>query len=441
MSERKAPASTLTECAAAPQRPAARSGPATRPRAALCRRGAARFTAAPAGASRFERGTHRLGEGSPGRGMLRAAPLLLLAGCQAPLGPVFPPISPRLVWPPPPDAPRIEYIGELRGEASLGRRASGLEVIGDWLTGPRAPTPFVAPSAVAVEGDRVFVVDASAPGGPAVQVLDLVTREFRSLRGEGRFRQPLDVTLAGSEIVVADARAAALFVLNPSGQVLRVIGSGELGRPAGVAWVAGDARVADAGTRAGPGDAGGELWVSDAARHDCAVFERGGALVRRVGRRGTAAGEFNFPSGIGVTIWDGQRHVAITDGMNFRVQVMPTSAGVAAGLNAETGASVVPLTIFGQKGDAAGDFARPRDVASDSEGHLYVLDNQFENVQIFDRAGRLLMAFGEEGSGPGQFNLPSGITIDAQDRIWIADTYNRRVQVFRYLPEPAERPS
>ena len=96
-----------------------------------------------------------------------------------------------------------------------------------------------------------------------------------------------------------------------------------------------------------------------------------------------------------------------------------------------------PTVVFGQKGDAAGDFARPRDVAIDSEGHIYVLDNQFENVQLFDRDGRLLMAFGRGGSGPGEFSLPSGITIDDRDRIWVADSYNHRVQVFQYLSEDA----
>ena len=107
--------------------------------------------------------------------------------------------------------------------------------------------------------------------------------------------------------------------------------------------------------------------------------------------------------------------------MNFRVQMLGPDGNAPV--------------AFGEKGDAAGDFAMPRDVACDSDGNLYVLDNQFENIQIFDRQQRLLMALGRGGERPGEFSLPSGITIDGRDRIWIADTYNRRVQVFQYLKE------
>jgi hypothetical protein len=72
------------------------------------------------------------------------------------------------------------------------------------------------------------------------------------------------------------------------------------------------------------------------------------------------------------------------------------------------------------------------------------VDSRFENVQIFDRSGSLLLFFGEEGIGPGEFWLPGGIYIDGNDRIWICDSYNGRLQVFEYVKgqtEPAtERP-
>ncbi|RMF78334.1 MAG: 6-bladed beta-propeller, partial [Planctomycetota bacterium] len=149
------------------------------------------------------------------------------------------------------------------------------------------------------------------------------------------------------------------------------------------------------------------------------VALRDGRVVARIGGRGGEPGRFNFPTAV---CWRPPAGLVVADAMNFRVQVFDVGEDR-------------PRLVFGEKGDAAGDFARPRDVAVDSDGHIYVLDNQFENVQVFDQGGRLLMAFGEGGDGPGQFAIPSGITIDARDRIWVADSYNRRVQVFQYLRE------
>jgi DNA-binding beta-propeller fold protein YncE len=82
-----------------------------------------------------------------------------------------------------------------------------------------------------------------------------------------------------------------------------------------------------------------------------------------------------------------------------------------------------------------GYFGQPKAIATDSQNHLYVVDAQFEAVQIFDPFGRLLLNFGEEGHAPGRFWLPTGIFIDPKDRIWVADDYNRRVQVFQHIPE------
>ena len=111
--------------------------------------------------------------------------------------------------------------------------------------------------------------------------------------------------------------------------------------------------------------------------------------------------------------------------MNFRVQRLSPHGDV--------------LGVFGRPGDGAGDMARPKGVASDRLGHVYVVDALFDAVQVFDETGRLLLGFGESGQGPAQFWLPAGIAIDDHDRIYVADSYNGRVQVFRYVGEDAGR--
>ena len=82
----------------------------------------------------------------------------------------------------------------------------------------------------------------------------------------------------------------------------------------------------------------------------------------------------------------------------------------------------------------------PKGVAVGRRGHIYVVDARFENVQVFDAQGRILMSFGREGWGDGEFWLPAGMCIDRQDRIWVADTYNCRVQVFEVLGAGSNEP-
>ena len=66
-----------------------------------------------------------------------------------------------------------------------------------------------------------------------------------------------------------------------------------------------------------------------------------------------------------------------------------------------------------------------------------MVDGLFDNVQIFDRQFRLLMAFGRPGHEYGEFWLPAGIFIDSNDLIYVSDYYNKRVQIFQYLKEDA----
>jgi sugar lactone lactonase YvrE len=72
-------------------------------------------------------------------------------------------------------------------------------------------------------------------------------------------------------------------------------------------------------------------------------------------------------------------------------------------------------------------------VAVDQFGHVYVVDALFNNLQIFDLSGKLLLIVGGSGTAPGEFALPNGIAIGADNRIYVADSLNHRIQVFQYI--------
>jgi DNA-binding beta-propeller fold protein YncE len=105
--------------------------------------------------------------------------------------------------------------------------------------------------------------------------------------------------------------------------------------------------------------------------------------------------------------------------MNFRIQVLNTEGQV--------------VSVFGKAGDSTGFLARPKGIATDSYGNIYVVDALFHAVQVFDLKGNFLYTFGSQGHNQGEFWMPNGIFIDQQDNIYVADTYNSRVQIFKLI--------
>jgi sugar lactone lactonase YvrE len=327
-------------------------------------------------------------------------------GC-APTGEVFSPPPHPLVWPAPPERTRIAYKGEIATSADLKPPRQFGGPVGEALFGKRAVRSMLTPYAVCTDGaDLLFVADSNAQ---VVHVFDLKTRKY-ARRGPAnerrRFAQPVGVAHEGGggrgRLFVADSAAGCVYILDRQGYTLRTVRGEFLSRPCGLAY--------DARRRL--------LFVADAGLHQVVVLSRDGALVSRLGRRGTAPGEFNFPTNVAL---DSQSRLYVSDSLNFRVQ--------------QFGPQLNLLRTIGSKGDLPGYFAQPKGIAVDSHDHLYVVDANFEAIQVFDDAGQLLMTFGQEGRGPGEFWLPTGIFIDKQDRIWVADSYNRRVQVFEYFSE------
>jgi DNA-binding beta-propeller fold protein YncE len=333
-------------------------------------------------------------------------------GCASPPGVIFDPAEAGQTWPAAPDQGRIRYVGQLRGEGDLRPGKSGLERLGESLFGSAPTEPFMSPMAVCTDaaaasgGDRVFIVDRD---GQAIHVLNMKTRAYQrwapTKSGE-RLTLPVaaafDPLPAPGRLLVSDSAAAEIVVFDLEGHRTGTLGAGALKRPCGLA--------VDAVAR--------RIFVADAGAHQVVVLNDFGKELARVGRRGSDAGEFNFPTNVAL---DAGGRLIVSDSLNFRVQIFaPNFEFVRA---------------IGRKGDMPGYFSQPKGVAVDPSGHIYVVDANFEAVQLFDSSGTLLMSFGREGHGPGEFWLPAGIFADARGRLWVADSYNRRVQVFECMTE------
>ncbi len=335
-----------------------------------------------------------------------AACLALLAlfgmGCTSEyVHPLTPPMQ-AVVWPKPPDEPRVRYLGSLTGSADAGEKPTAKEAVDAFFFGKSPPKQLVTPYAVDVRADRDVVAIADT-GTRSVHVLDLDGRAYREITGcgdpEELFTLPVGVAWVGESLWVADAGAGRLGVIVLNSGNTRWLGTERLQRPAGIAYC----------------ETNGLCYVTDAAQHTVLAFEKDGTYAFQFGTRGAGPGQFNTPSHIDCAA----EEVAVSDSLNFRVQRFGLDGTV--------------LDAFGRKGDAAGDLALPKGVAFDADRNLWVVDAHFENVQAFTPKGQLLMALGREGTEVGEFWLPSGICIDAAGRIWIADGSNQRVQVFEIM--------
>ncbi len=332
---------------------------------------------------------------------LAAVALLFIAGC----GPERPDslisMDAPLVWPEPPEQPRIMYLGAVSSEADMERSGSWFKGFGELLFGESPIGVIVSPYAVAVdESGLMFVADS---GGAAIHAFNLRTRayhQFSSLSEETKLQRPVGLVVLDDRLYVVDSGLRQVCVFRKDGRFLSAFGQERLERPGGIACRRPD----------------GVLYVTDVANHAVHRFDREGEFIGTFGTRGVGPGQFNFPT----HLWmDGSGQLYVSDTLNYRVQVFTPDGRF--------------VRMFGQQGDRPGNFAHPCGLATDRFGNVYVTDRQFENVQVFSPDGRILMAFGREGNGPGEFWLPAGIFIDDRNRIYVADSYNKRIQIFDLL--------
>ena len=104
-----------------------------------------------------------------------------VVGCAAPKRPLLQPSTPPLVWPTPPDTPRVQFLGELRGSDDLQRAKTFGEHWDELLHGPTPPERLVSPHAVTIHtnGQRVAV---ATPADDACTCLTCPLRPITALR-------------------------------------------------------------------------------------------------------------------------------------------------------------------------------------------------------------------------------------------------------------------
>ena len=343
-------------------------------------------------------------------GSALAIVLLLLTGCAQQPAVMKPAASgPALVWPEPPEIPRIQFLYSITEPGDINISKGWFQKVLDFIKGDLQQR-IGSPYGVVMDAEgRLYVVDTFYK---AVHVFDTgKARHYmfpdRTIAG---FLNPVNIALGSNgRIYVSDSGSSLVHVFTDHGRKYhQSIGQGLFERPTGLAV----------------NSTTGELLVLDTPASRLVVLDEQSLSIKRVvGKESEEAEGFHYPTNITATA-DGR--IYITDSLNFRIQTLTPELEFNG--------------RFGAPGNGPGYFSRPKGIATDSEGHIYVVDALFDNVQIFDSEGRLLLAFGRPGSNSGEFWLPNAIYIDGQDRIYVSDSHNKRVQVFQYMKEGVQHP-
>jgi DNA-binding beta-propeller fold protein YncE len=178
-------------------------------------------------------------------------------------------------------------------------------------------------------------------------------------------------------------------------------------------------------------DALGDVYVADSANNRIQKFGPDGRFLARFGRNGgdgsasRARGEFSDPRGLAT---DRAGDLWVADHANNRVQKLAPDGRFLAVIGHNGGE--------GSAGVGPAEFRRPRGVAVDRAGNLFVADKDNHRIQVFDPAGNFVRMWGRHGGdgtagkANGEFNTPYSVNVDPNGTVTVADTFNHRIQRF-----------
>ncbi len=176
-------------------------------------------------------------------------------------------------------------------------------------------------------------------------------------------------------------------------------------------------------------DAGGNLYVADAGLHTIRKVTPTGLVTTLAGLanvRGCLDGAgsgalFYGPHGIAV---DGAGNMYVADTYNAEIRKI-TPDGVVTTLAGKSNSNLESVDGVG----SVARFARPRAVAVDSAGILYVMDSYFPSIRRItpDGAVTTLTFLNDAGAIP-QVSSPIALAIDAVGNMYFTDSYYNMVR-------------
>ncbi|MCX6273568.1 MAG: hypothetical protein NTU44_20560 [Bacteroidetes bacterium] len=283
--------------------------------------------------------------------------------------------EPLIIYPPPPDTTRVQFLTSISNSLDISGQRNGLA---RFVLGNYDPLPIVKPYGLATIKGRIVVCDAGVGG---LEIIDLQNQRFEYFipKGKGQLKTPANCCADTSGTVyVADGGRRQIVIFDKNGQYIDAFGESTNGKITDVA-VTED-----------------KIWVPDASRGKINVFQKDTKKLLFSFPDSLDEGEGHLFQPINICIANDL--VYVTDFGDFKIKSYNLKGQFQ--------------TSFGSYGNRLGQFTRPKGIAADRDANLFAVDAAFENVQIFNKEGKLLMFFGGPYKGPGDMWLPAKVVVD-----------------------------
>jgi hypothetical protein len=280
-----------------------------------------------------------------------------------------------VIYPPPPDTTRIQYLTSISTSADIKGKQSGFS---KFISGEEVPKTINKPYGVTVSGSKIYICDTGLGG---LVIMDLAGKSFDYFipTGKGQLQLPFNCSVDSSgNLYVADGNRRQIVVFDKEGKYVNAFGEqGETFKPTDVSVN------------------GNKIFVASVKDQKIFVYDKG-----------TDSLLFSFPSMEPgddgylyqpTNIFVGQSFIYVSDLGDNKVKIYSHEGKY--------------LSFTGGYGNYVGQMQRPKGITVDKKANLYVVDAAFENIQIFDKNGRVLMFFGGPYFSHGDMWLPADVTI------------------------------
>lgn len=300
-----------------------------------------------------------------------------------------------VIFPSPPDTARIQFLTSISTSKDIEKKQSAFS---SFVLGEKEVKTIYKPYGIDIYMGKIYICDTPVKG---LEIIDLEKGTFSYFipKGKGELLLPVNCSVdEDGSLYIADVQRRQIVVFDKEGNYIKSFGEKEKFKPTDV-HVERD-----------------KIWVVNSENRKVFVYSKDSYNLLYDFPK-SEKGETDFlysPSNMCIS----DDKVYVSDFGDFKIKIYTRNGDF--------------ISSIGSYGKNLGQFVRPKGIAVDRNTNLFVVDAGFENVQVFNKEGNLLMFFGGSYAGPGYMWLPAKVIID-YDNLRFFEKYVDKSYNLNYL--------